>query len=86
MTHSEDLAFSVVASFESTGSGDGLFKLLWDVAFDSTGSVYIADSCNHRIQVFTPEGRFLREFRKKGSGEGELNYPSSVSIDSEDSH
>ena len=78
----ENLTFS--SSFSGSGSGDGQFNYPWDVAFDSTGSVYIADGGNHRIQVFTPVGGFLREFGRKGSSEGELNYPSSVSIDSED--
>ena len=44
----------------------------------------MADCDGHRIQVFTAEGKFLRNFGKKGSGDGELNFPSSVSIDSDD--
>ena len=36
------------------------------------------------MQVFTAEGKFLRKFGKYGSGGGELNLPSSVSIDSDD--
>ena len=43
-----------------------------------------ADSGGNHIQVFTPVGRFLRKFGKKGSDEGELNFPSSVCIDSND--
>ena len=78
----ENLTFS--SSFGSSGSGDGEFRYPWDVAFDSTGTVYIADCENHCIKVFTPEGRFLRRFGTKGRGEGELKWPSSVSLDSED--
>ena len=74
-----DLTFS-----SSCGSGDGQFNVLWNVAFDSTGNVYVADGGGRRIQVFTAEGKFLRKFGKKGSGDGELKYPSSVSIDSDD--
>ena len=36
------------------------------------------------MQVFTAEGKFLRKFGKKGSSDGELDFPSSVSIDSDD--
>ena len=43
----------------------------------------MADSEDHSIQVFTAEEKFLRKFGK-GSGDGELNFPSSVSIDSDD--
>ena len=78
-----DMTFS--SSFGSYGSGDGQFNLPWDVAFDSTGNVYVADGAGYCIQVFTSEGKFLRKFGKKGSGGGgELNLPSSVSIDSDD--
>ncbi|CAI8055041.1 E3 ubiquitin-protein ligase TRIM71 [Geodia barretti] len=35
-----------------------------------------------RIQVFTVDGVYLRQFGKKGEGEGELNEPVSIAIDS----
>ena len=34
--------------------------------------------------MFTAEGKFLRKFGKKGSGDGELNSPAGVTIDSDD--
>ena len=79
-----DFTFSNCFGSHGGGSGDGQFNYPWDVAFDSTGSVYVADGGNHCIQVFTPEGKFLRKFGKKGSGEGELKWPSSICIDSDD--
>ena len=36
------------------------------MAFDSTGNVFVADTHNYRIQVFTAEGEFLRKFGKNG--------------------
>ena len=77
-----DLTFS--SSFGSRGSGDGQFKYPRDVAFDSTGNVYVADNGDNCIKVFAAEGKFLRKFGKKGSGDGELNCPYSVSTDSDD--
>ena len=46
--------------------------------------MYVVDCDNHHIQVFIAEGQFLRKFGKFGSGNGELNIPSSIIIDSED--
>ena len=74
-----DLTFS--SSFGSYGSGDGQFNSPWDVAFDSAGNVYVADTGGHCIQVFTAEGKFLRKFGKMGSGDGELDLPTGVSMD-----
>ena len=45
------------------------------------GNAYIADKSNHRIQVFTPEGQFLRKFGSKGSGPGQMSDPTNITID-----
>lgn len=48
-------------------AGDGQFKTPWGIAVDREGRVYVADTWNHRIQVFDGEGRFLGKW-----GEGVL--------------
>jgi sugar lactone lactonase YvrE len=45
------------------------------------GLLYVADNCNHRIQVFTRDGEFVRMFGRHGCGPGELNYPYDVTFD-----
>ena len=75
---------TVSSSFGSHGSDNGQLNVLYDIAFDSTGNLYVVDWDNHRIQVFTEAGQYLRQFGKRGSGNGELNGPASISIDSED--
>ena len=42
------------------GSGDGQFKWAVSIAVDAQGRVYVADHLNNRIQVFSPEGKFIR--------------------------
>jgi ABC-type Fe3+ transport system permease subunit/sugar lactone lactonase YvrE len=63
------------------GSGDGEFSRAEGLGIDSTGRIYVADSCNHRIQVFSPEGKFIRAYGKAGSGTGEFSYPYDIQID-----
>ena len=67
-------------TFSSTINNCGVKP--WDVAFDNTGNVYIADCGNRCIQVFTAEGKFQRKFANQGKGNGELDWPTSITIDS----
>lgn len=60
-----------------------LFYMPSDIAFDSQGNIYVLDSGNHRIQKFSPEGRFLSSMGSKGQGPAEFQYPLSLDIDPE---
>src|SRR5438034_6945396 len=44
------------------GTGPGQFNLPHGIALDRFGRVYVADRENSRVQVFTPEGKFLAEW------------------------
>ena len=50
---------------------------------DASGNAYVADSLNHRIVVFDPNGAVLRTFGTKGGGDGQLYEPSGVAVDSD---
>jgi hypothetical protein len=51
-----------VSQFGSVGSGPGQFDLIHGIAVDRGGRIYVADRRNHRIQVFTGEGRFIEQW------------------------
>jgi streptogramin lyase len=63
------------------GDGPGEFNRVEGIGVAPNGEVYAADSCNHRIQVFTPDGKFVRQFGHAGNGVGEMSYPYDVRID-----
>ena len=44
----------------------------------------VADTENHRIQVFSPDGAFLRKFGCEGEGRGQFKHLSSICIDTTD--
>ena len=48
-----------VTWFGSKGAGDGQFNYPVDVAVDNDGMLYVSDSNNHRVQVFTRDGQFF---------------------------
>ena len=77
-----DLTFS--STFGKKGCGKGQFDRPICAAFDSSGNVYVTNKNNHRVQVFTAEGKFLRMFGGCGRGKGELKHPLGVAIDTRD--
>jgi DNA-binding beta-propeller fold protein YncE len=68
---------------------DGKFVKFWSSPGDQPGelsraralvlgpdrNLYVADACNHRIQVFTREGELVRCWGTEGRQPGELSYP-----------
>lgn len=66
----------------------GKYRQFYDpqgIACDSTGKVYVADSGNHRIQVFTAGGKFLNEISiLSGYGGVRTPYPISIAVDCKD--
>ncbi len=44
----------------------GNFNQPWGIAVGPDGNVYVADTWNHRVQVFTPEGEFIRSWGQLG--------------------
>jgi len=44
--------------------------------------VYVADSWNSRIQVYTNNGTFITKWGSEGSHDGGFDNPSDVTIDS----
>ncbi len=62
----------VWGSFADVSKGPapgGTFYEPWGIAVAPDGSVYVADTWNHRIQKFTPEGEFITMWGYFGQGE-----------------
>ena len=73
-----------IASVGEKGKGRQQYNLPHGIAISPiTGQVYIADCCNHRIQVLNPDLTFSRSFSKKGSANGQFQYPCDIAIDSQ---
>lgn len=64
---------------ELTGAPDKAMKMPSDVAVDRQGRVYVVDSGNQRVLVYTSGGEYLFSFGSKGDGPGELNSPVGIS-------
>ncbi len=72
--------FADVAQGEAPG---GTFNEPWGLAVAPDGSVYVADTWNHRVQRFTAEGEFLQTFGYFGAGEAPTGFwgPRDIAVD-----
>jgi DNA-binding beta-propeller fold protein YncE len=64
-----------VCSWGSPGTGPSQFQRIRALALGPDGLLYVADACNHRIQIFTKDGKLMHTWGRPGSGPGELAYP-----------
>jgi ABC-type Fe3+ transport system permease subunit/DNA-binding beta-propeller fold protein YncE len=70
-----------VGSIGRAGTGAGEFNRPEGICVDAQDRLYVADSCNHRIQIFSADGKFIRQYGRAGTGRGELSYPYDIAVD-----
>ncbi|MBT5472424.1 MAG: hypothetical protein HOK41_17605, partial [Nitrospina sp.] len=70
-------------SWGSQGAGPGQFNEPFAIAVDASGSVYVADARNHRVQKFTDDGKFISEWGGQGKEPGQFERPSGLAVDVE---
>ena len=63
------------------GGGPGQFNVPRQLATDAAGNVYVADTVNHRIQVFRRNGSVVRAWGTQGSANGQFTSPNGVTVD-----
>jgi streptogramin lyase len=82
----------VLRRWGGSGSRPGEFRFVSDtadsavasgaIAVGPNGMVYVSDNGNGRVEVFTPQGRFVRQFGSPGVGKGQFVYPYMLVVDS----
>jgi tripartite motif-containing protein 71 len=82
------LAYSQELSYVSTEGRSGIeetdLSLPAGITVDSSsGNVYVADTANNRIQVFSSNGTFISIWGRYGERNGTFSHPQGVAIDQE---
>lgn len=70
-------------SYAISESGVGDIAKFWgprDITIDEDGLLYVSDTGNKRIQVFTPDGDYVTQWGGKGTLSGKFNEPVGVAI------
>ena len=73
--------YHAVRSFGSPGKAQGQFYFPYDIAINAkTGNIAVADTHNKRVQRFSSDGIYLREYGQKGLDAKKVNEPKSVAF------
>jgi 6-bladed beta-propeller len=91
-----DAAASVVMKYSPLGEkrmtivvgeqpeGRGAFNGTTDIAFGPKGRLFITDGYgNARVLEYTPDGKRVKQWGKRGTGPGEFRLPHAIQIDEE---
>lgn len=68
--HIFDQSYNFIKKFGTNGSGNGEFDGVHDIAY-SSGSIYVLDSGNYRVQKFDYDGNYQTQF---GEFDSDLEY------------
>jgi hypothetical protein len=70
----------------ASGSGPTLFDQPTDIVVAPNGDLFVTDSHrngkNNRVVHLTKDGKFIKEWGRKGSGPGEFSEPHTIAMDS----
>lgn len=68
---------------EGGGDADGAFLFPAMMAVMRNGNIVVADSMNARVQMFDPDGKFIRKFGSRGDGPSDFQIIKGIAVDSE---
>jgi DNA-binding beta-propeller fold protein YncE len=75
---------SYVANWNQAGEGVPRLSGPSGIAIDpSSGNVYVADTENQRINIYSSNGTFVSEFGRYGEGDGRFRSPEGIALDQE---
>ena len=75
--------YSRIMTIGKRGMGDGEFNFPTNIAIDESGNIYVVDTANFRVQVFSPDGKFIDKHGKACDAPGCFARPKGIGIDSE---
>lgn len=70
-----------IREFGSYGRGPGQFQQPWGIAQDGSGSIFVMDENNNRVQKLADTGDFIAEWGSPGFDPGQFNNGRQLAVD-----
>jgi len=77
-----DISGTYISQFGTSGSGEGQFSGLSDIAIDSDNTIYTIEENGNRAQKFDSSGNFISQFGTSGSDNGQFDVSRGIALDS----
>lgn len=71
-----------IGQFGKRGDQPGEFNFPTNIALDRQGRIYVTDTMNCRVQIFTPEYSLVETLGKQGMQRGDFLKPKGIALDS----
>ncbi|NLG26333.1 MAG: hypothetical protein GX557_00350, partial [Chloroflexi bacterium] len=71
---------AAASAWGTLGSAPGELRSPKGVAVDANGLVYVADTFNHRVQVYDAGGSLVRQWGSQGSAAGQFSEPWGIGV------
>lgn len=65
------------------GKDREMFNSPTNISVSGDGYIFVSDSLNFRVQIFTPDGEFFNYFGKPGDSPGNFSRPRGIALDSD---
>lgn len=74
-------SFELILTIGETGSGNGQFRYVEDLAFSKQGDLLATDAINANVQSFNIEtGKYINQFGGKGDKDGQFEKPEGIAV------
>ena len=78
------LTGSIIKKWGGSGKSNGELERPASLILDKSGKIYVSDTHNNRIQVFSSSGEYLYQWGFWGTDDGQFKNPIRILIDSND--
>ncbi len=73
----------LIGTIGRAGTETGMFNYPTNIFVSRSGDIFVSDSLNFRVQIFSPSGIFLNAFGEAGDSPGYFSRPRGVAVDSD---